>query len=104
MLNKRNENEHGILAEFVLETYSAGIYDTLKYLEWLRCCKTEVFHSYRDSKRYGGAIAVLDIFAAIGAKDYARAKELLQKDRNTWNEPRFMDDFHYLEERIKGGI
>lgn len=59
-----------------------------------------VFQPYRNGKLYGGNIAVLDIYAAIGAKNYARAANLLQTARNTWNDPRFTDDYRYLEENI----
>lgn len=59
-----------------------------------------IFNPYRNSKRYGGNIAVLDIYAAIGAKDYARAANLLQTARGTWNDPRFIDDYCHLEENI----
>lgn len=59
-----------------------------------------IFNSYRNSKLYGGNIAVLDIYAAIGVKDYARAANLLQTARSTWNDPHFIDDYHYLEENI----
>ena len=59
-----------------------------------------VFNPYRNNKLYGGNIAVLDIFAAIGMKDYARAAELLQTAKSTWDESRFLDDYRYLEENI----
>ena len=59
-----------------------------------------IFNPYRNSKLYGGNIAVLDIYAAIGHKDYARAAKLLQTARSTWDNPRFLDDYRYLEENI----
>ena len=59
-----------------------------------------IFNPYRNSKLYGGNIAVLDIYAAIGHKDYARAAKLLQTARSTWDNPRFLDDYCYLEEII----
>ena len=59
-----------------------------------------IFNPYRNSKLYGGNIAVLDIYAAIGHKDYARAAKLLQTARNTWDNPRFLDDYCYLEKII----
>lgn len=59
-----------------------------------------VFNPYRHSKLYGGNIAILDIYAATGAKDYARAARLLQAVRSTWDDPRFLDDYRYLEETI----
>lgn len=39
VLAKLSEKEREHLAEYVLSTYSAGIYDTLEQLEWLRECK-----------------------------------------------------------------
>lgn len=60
----------------------------------------KVFQQYRNSK-YGGNIAILDIYAAIGNEDYSRAAKLLQTARNTWDDPRFLDDYCYLEERIQ---
>ena len=59
-----------------------------------------ILNPYRSSKLYGGNIAVLDIYAAIGHKDYARAAKLLQTARSTWDNPRFLDDYCYLEENI----
>ena len=59
-----------------------------------------ILNPYRSSKLYGGNIAVLDIYAAIGHKDYARAAKLLQTARSTWDNPRFLDDYCYLEEII----
>ena len=60
----------------------------------------KVFKQYKNNKLYGGNIAILDIYAAIGNKDYSRAAKLLQTARNTWDDPRFLDDYCYLEERI----
>lgn len=62
-----------------------------------------VFNPYRNSKSHGGNIAVLDIFAAIGMKDYVRAAKLLQEARSRWDDTRFLDDYRYLEEIICGG-
>lgn len=59
-----------------------------------------IFHNYRNSKSYGGNIAVLDIYAAIGRRDYARAEEMLQKAKTTWNDDRFSDDYAELENII----
>lgn len=59
-----------------------------------------VFSRYRNSRLHGGSIAVLDIFAATGIKDYVRAAELLQAARSTWDDARFAEDFCYLEEII----
>lgn len=59
-----------------------------------------VFEPYRNSKLYGGNIAVLDTYAAIGAKDYDRAAKLLQTARSTWEDPRFLDDYRDLEKNI----
>ena len=42
ILQKLNEQERNILAGFIIEAYSAGIYDTLEQLEWLRCRKDMV--------------------------------------------------------------
>lgn len=42
ILNKLNEQERRILAEYILGTYHSGIYDTLEQLEWLRTCKEMV--------------------------------------------------------------
>lgn len=60
----------------------------------------KVFNKYRNGKLYGGNIAILDIFAAIGMNDYDRAAELLQTAQSTWDEPRFLDDYRLLEETI----
>lgn len=59
-----------------------------------------IFNPYRNSKSHGGSIAVLDIFAAIGVKDYVRAAKLLQEARSRWDDTRFLDDYRYLEEII----
>lgn len=59
-----------------------------------------IFDPYRNGKLHGGSIAVLDIYAAIGAKDYARAVNLLKTARSKWDDPRFIDDYRYLEENI----
>lgn len=42
VLYKLNKQELNVLADFILETYHAGIYDTLEQLEWLSCCKDMV--------------------------------------------------------------
>lgn len=39
VLGKLNEKEKSILAQYVLDAYHSGIYDTLEQLEWLRECK-----------------------------------------------------------------
>lgn len=57
-----------------------------------------LFRSYRNGKPYGGNIAILDIHAAIGMGDYARAAELFQTAKTTWKDPQFQDDYHYFEE------
>lgn len=59
-----------------------------------------IFHNYRNSKSYGGNIAVLDIHAAIGRRDSARAAEMLQKAKAVWNDDRFSDDYAELENII----
>lgn len=63
-----------------------------------------VFHPYRNNKLYGGNIAILDIFAAIGHKEYARAAELLKTAQSTWDEPHFLEDYRYLEEKIQQSL
>lgn len=60
----------------------------------------QVFAPYRDRGPYGGNIAVLDIYATVGAKEYARAEGLLKEARSTWTDPAFADDYRYLEEQI----
>lgn len=42
ILSKLSKQERSILAEYTLETYHEGIYDTLEQLEWLRTCKEMV--------------------------------------------------------------
>ena len=42
VLAKLDDKEKAILAEYVLDAYHAGIYDTLEQLEWLRECKDMV--------------------------------------------------------------
>lgn len=60
----------------------------------------EIFRQYRNSKSYGGNIAILDIYAAVGAMDYTYAAQLLHTARSTWTNPRFLEDYQYLEEQI----
>lgn len=60
-----------------------------------------IFEPYRNHNPYGGSIAVLDIYAAISAKDYARAADMLQAARKTWDDPKFLEDYDYLEKTIK---
>ncbi len=56
---------------------------------------------YRESKMYGGYIAVLDVFAAIEIGELSRAKELLEAARGSWNNPHLQDDYSYLEDRLQ---
>lgn len=42
ILAKLSDSERKVLSEYVLDAYSAGIYDTLEQLEWLRECKNLV--------------------------------------------------------------
>ena len=42
VLEKLSEEERKILAQYILETYTAGIYDTLDKMEWLRECRSMV--------------------------------------------------------------
>ena len=42
VLDKLDEKEREILAQYVLNAYHSGIYDTLEQLEWLRVCKNMV--------------------------------------------------------------
>lgn len=60
----------------------------------------EIFAPYRNNKLYGGHIALMDIFAAVSRKDAARAAELLQTARSTWDDSQFLEDYRYLEEHI----
>lgn len=39
VLKKLSETDRGVLAEFVLETYSSAIFDVLDLLEWYSSCK-----------------------------------------------------------------
>lgn len=58
-----------------------------------------VFYNYRNHKSYEGNIAVLDIYAAIGRKDYAQAAKMLQNAKTTWKDDCFLDDYAELEKR-----
>lgn len=60
----------------------------------------KVFRSYRNHKAYGGNIAVLDIYAAIGRNDYACAAEMLETAKRTWNNAQFLDDYNALEKML----
>lgn len=42
VLGKLCDSEREILAKYLIDVYSAGIYDTLEQLEWLRECKDMV--------------------------------------------------------------
>ena len=42
ILDKLDSKEKNILAEFVLDVYHSGIFDTLDKLEWLACCRDMV--------------------------------------------------------------
>ena len=59
------------------------------------------FAPYRGGEAYGGNVAVLDIFAAIGAGDRARAGDLLGKARQVWPKPRLEEDYRYLSELLE---
>ena len=59
------------------------------------------FAPYRGGEAYGGNVAVLDIFAAIGAGDRARAGDLLGKARQAWPKPRLEEDYRYLSELLE---
>ena len=39
VLKKLTEEERNVLAKFVTETYSSGIFDVLDLMEWYACCK-----------------------------------------------------------------
>ncbi len=56
-----------------------------------------VFEEHRGHKFYGGNIAVIDIYAAIGRKEYARAAELLETTRMKWDNPDFQEDYEYFD-------
>ena len=53
-----------------------------------------LFKKYRDGNIYGANIALLDILAAIGNKQYERAEKLLDSANKTYDDAWFQKVFH----------
>lgn len=60
----------------------------------------KVFEPYRNSRAYGGHIAVVDILAAIENGRYEEAKGLLDTARRSWSNPRLQDAFTMLDKSL----
>lgn len=67
-----------------------------KAMELYRASQKE-FAPYRKTAVYGGSVAVLDMFAAIGEGRSKDAEALLKTARETWDRPRLRDDYQYIE-------
>lgn len=60
----------------------------------------KIFEPQRNGKLYGGNIAILDMLAAIQSGQYSQAEQLLDKARQTWNDPRFQEAFQEIENTL----
>ena len=60
----------------------------------------KIFEPQRRGKLYGGNIAILDILAAIHSGQYSQAEQLLNKARQTWNDPHFQEAFQEIESTL----
>lgn len=65
-----------------------------------RASKKE-FAPYRESKLYGGNIAVVEMLAAIEEGQFGRAEELLRQARETWDSPRLQEDYDNIEKKLQ---
>jgi hypothetical protein len=61
------------------------------------------FAPYRGGEAYGGNVAVLDIFAAIGTGERGRAGELLREARRAWQKPGLEEHYRYLAGLLEQG-
>lgn len=80
------------MAYFYTERYE-------KAMEWY-VASQKAFAPYRQDKRYGGSIAELDILAAICARQYGQAEELLDRACETWQEPRLQASFREIRNAL----
>lgn len=58
----------------------------------------KLFERYRNSKRYGGNIAILDILAAIMNEQYDQAQKMLNISRKQYDNPRFQRSFQEISD------
>ena len=59
-----------------------------------------IFEPQRNGKLYGGNIAIVDMLAAIQGEQYDQAEQLLDKARQTWDDPRFQEAFQEIEHTL----
>lgn len=59
-----------------------------------------IFKAQRNGRLYGGNIAILDMLAAMQKKEYVQVEDLLDRARQTWDNPRFQEAFQEIENTL----
>lgn len=64
----------------------------------------KIFKPFRENSMYGGNLAVLDMFMELADENYDVVDAQLRIAKEKWTNPRFQEDYDYIEKILKEHI
>ena len=61
----------------------------------------QVFEMYRKYKNYSGNIAIIKIMVLMAENKFNEAHDLPEQTKHKWRNPRLLDDYQLIENRLK---